>query len=128
MIELDVGGGGRELAEQGHRALPWGEGNPASGLEWRSFVDIDAGEPVAPRRGGDVVPLPVQSTDRQWVRHGSMPVLRVYLQQRQAVTACTGSLGVSQAAPEPVIGSPQRLFPLPGHAEAKLGPAMDQAS
>ena len=74
-----VGRGGRELAEQGHRALPWGEGNPASGLEWRSSVDIDAGEVVAPRRGGDAVPLPVQGTDRQWVRHGSMPVLRVHL-------------------------------------------------
>lgn len=33
VIELDVGRGGWEHAEQSHRALPWGGGNPASGLE-----------------------------------------------------------------------------------------------
>lgn len=58
---------------KGTQQVVWNRG------KWRSFVDIDAGEAVAPKRGGEVVPLPVQGTDRQWVRHGSMPVLRVHL-------------------------------------------------
>ena len=33
VIELDVGRGGWEHTEQGCRALPWGGGNAANGLE-----------------------------------------------------------------------------------------------
>ena len=72
MVALDVGRGGRELAEQGHRALPWGEGNPTSGLEWRSSVDIDAGEVVAPRRGGDAI---VTTGGSEWsVSYSDLPL------------------------------------------------------
>ena len=66
---------------EGTQKVVWNRG------KWSSCVDIDAGEAVASRRGGDVVPLLVQGMDRWWVRYDSTPVLRVHLQQRQAVTA-----------------------------------------
>lgn len=72
---------------EGTQKVVWNRG------KWSSFVDIDAGEAVASRRGGDVVPLLVQGMDRWWVRSDSTPVLRVHLQQRQAVMACLGALG-----------------------------------
>ena len=39
---------------EGTQKVVWNRG------KWSSFVDIDAGEAVASRRGGDVVPLPVR--------------------------------------------------------------------